>query len=537
MSGVNGRLVSRSWLAAAVIVAVALTVLLPARRVSAQDPTEVWSEPVNLFSSWNWRSWLPRLADDDAGNVHVIWADAQPSRGRIMYTMWDGESWSGPIPISTASTEIATLPSIAVDGWGMIHVVYVGGQGRYEAEYVYYTCAYAGGRPWLASSWSYPLALGPNGGSYWTDVAVDGEGNVHVIWQGSGNERKQPDIWYARWSEAGRQWEDTVNLSNTADVLEQRPRISVSVRQTLHAVWLDTDVGHAFGVSYATSLNGGRSWSTPSRIMDWGNPVWPNVVVDGKGQVLVTYRTTDLVMEQGQQLWFYSRKYQLSGDGGLTWSEPSPLGVLPDGGPLGGWGWGDMPVDSNGVVHFISDSVAGGVHGWWNGSEWSPFLPAYYAVNEEYIEDRPRAAIGLGNRLHVVWSDVASGSDVEYSDIFYTTTQLPAPALPARSFVLTLPTPATEPRPVVTATIRPPARPSATLTLTPRPAATPSPPPQAVAPLSSPPMSSVGAAYPVLLAVGSSIGIVALSILLAFSFRNAGQFWRRLWRRMSRMLR
>jgi hypothetical protein len=159
-----------------------LVPLLLASHSSAQTLT--WSEPVNV-SNTSGSSWFPDLAVDSTGRVHVVWTEnSVDERQRLatdslLYTVWDGESWSAPNDLYTSVQQSASAytlrPSIVADQTDTLHLLY-----RYPAtiHHMRASSEFA----WSAQAWSAPQRISGSGESAWTDLAVDSRGVLHAIW-------------------------------------------------------------------------------------------------------------------------------------------------------------------------------------------------------------------------------------------------------------------------------------------------------------------------------------------------------------------
>ena len=78
------------------------------------------------------------VAGDSSRNIHIVWIDGSQDTRSIMYTYRrEGERWHEPEQVSVDSVEVGN-PSIAVDSFGNVHVVYARidpVSGSYQAVY------------------------------------------------------------------------------------------------------------------------------------------------------------------------------------------------------------------------------------------------------------------------------------------------------------------------------------------------------------------------------------------------------------------
>ncbi len=101
------------------------------------DGGTTWSPGVRLNDdAATARQWMPDLALDPFGGIHVAWEDDRTGAHNIFYTNSTdgGATWSPNIPVTTASTALSyTRPgdylAIESDPWGNVCVVWTDGRG------------------------------------------------------------------------------------------------------------------------------------------------------------------------------------------------------------------------------------------------------------------------------------------------------------------------------------------------------------------------------------------------------------------------
>jgi hypothetical protein len=92
--------------------------------------TTDWTPQIELSITTTDDAQRPAIAVSSGGDVHVVWADNSPSLGGsgwdIIYRRWDASSitWTLPTVLSIISTSTAYSPDIALDGEGNAHVVW-----------------------------------------------------------------------------------------------------------------------------------------------------------------------------------------------------------------------------------------------------------------------------------------------------------------------------------------------------------------------------------------------------------------------------
>ncbi|MBN1979699.1 MAG: hypothetical protein JW918_20070 [Anaerolineae bacterium] len=438
--------------------------VFPSRVVRAQ--VGGWSDPVNL-SNTETKSWIPAIAADDFGNVHVLWGewldDDNDWGDAIYYTMWDGETWSVPndVLISPAGA-VSDLPAIAADSQGRLHVVWEAQPG------IYYSQAWIQDSPWLATAWSPPKAISlvGRGRAY---IAVDDEDNVHVVWIDPPPDTRIldgelcPDCWdvyYTRSSDGGQSWSAPINLSDSV-YRPAYPFLAIDGQGVIHAAWDEHNAAdQAITGGYSRSLDGGATWSQP---WDVGRDVAPENLVSlhvglgAEGQVYLTWR-----------LWQAAGTFlRRSTNGGETWS---PIVRLPQL-DYGGYGYLETASDSAGRLYLAAS--AGPYEnkevyvGQWGANDWMWLLD----VSDTPVHSsRPRLVVSEGNVVHLVWFEHTEGQatiheegnmEIWYSRLETDAPHLPARALPARPPVTATPAPDAYPTPTpvpTQASLAPPLR-------------------------------------------------------------------------------
>ena len=416
-----------------------------------------WSTPINLSHSPN-GSWFPDLAVSGTGQIGVVWCETewdefQVGSERLMISSWNGRRWSSPNDLVPSSPTIKRH-AIAADGGETLYLTFLE-----DTPPRYWRGIYFGHAPIAkahsAAAWSDWRFLGGREGGYVSDMVVDREGRLHVIYTAY---TEQPpsrlcpeglcsDIFYRRSVDGGRTWSSPFNLSRS-EPGSKRIGLMLDGGGNLHAFWEEGGDRYRadahIGVAHAMSRDGGVSWSKPTLFTFAGGvPHQPVVGYDGRGQTIIVWRTVNAEDDVADRVY-----YQVSADG-LSWSPPQ---VIP-----GVWARAAeaqfdtyaMATDSSGTLHLVGvlrrsprEGQPGLFHLEWDGEQWSS--PELIMVGNGYPE-YPRLAIEDGNVLHVVW---AVREFPEYTpqrvDVWYSAKRLAAPRwtpTPRSTSVPTLPAP------------------------------------------------------------------------------------------------
>jgi len=252
-------------------------------------PPSPWSK-YEIVSDKAMLADLPAVALDSEGRVHLLWSAALAAdrpETALYYSCWDGEAWSRPTVVLGVEDGMARSPALAlVDG--ILHAVWSGGAtGTVFYSWAYPRDAYA------ASSWSAPYRLGESDVASSPTIAVDLWNRLHVVYAVPLNEGR--GIYYTRTDDNGESWLDVVRIFDAATdhwTGVDHPSVTVDERGMLHVVWVRTslpDYGPPQGVYYAQSTNNGKTWSE-ARILTDGAYDWPQLATTLAGQIIVIWQ-------------------------------------------------------------------------------------------------------------------------------------------------------------------------------------------------------------------------------------------------------
>lgn len=393
-----------------------------------------WSTPFRL--SLDGTSWFPDIAVDLLGRVHVIWSSVT-----LDYRFWDGRGWS-PISEIAVALDSQGVPiddvfraGITSDRFGYLNLFYY-----HLSEGAGYFRRAALEEASIAQAWSAPKLIGALGSGYYCAIGVDQRDWIHAIYIDVPPGARLADVFYRRSEDGGVHWSSPINLSNSARLGSSRPQILVDQFDLINVSWDEgwdrrTGEGVAQTSRYVFSSNGGRDWSAPVTFGSAKTPSAQLVVTTGRAseQRVAVWRTvTDEAVY-----------YQLSADGGQSWSTPTPIpGILPR-------PWNSPPFDQYalirddaGTVHLVlvtrrpqNENLWAVTHLEWNGQEWSK--PETIFERSGLYPEYPRVAIALGNQFHVVWFTRMALFTVSAMDIWHSMRPL---ALPAYTPVPAFPT-------------------------------------------------------------------------------------------------
>ena len=428
----------------------------------------ILSDGYNGKWGWNWDdSKYPSIAVDGSGNIHAVWHDEtnNPSKwgydDEIMYAKWTAATgWFNASVISDGYDNIwgwndaeSMYPSIAVDGNDNIHVVwYDGTDGKWGTDFEIMYANYSVS----SDHWSNATVISDgyndvwgwnNDDSWYPSIAVDGNDNIHVVWQDETNNTAKwgidDEIMYANYT-VGVGWSNATVISDGYGGIwgwnndpSLYPSITADNSGNVHIVWQDetnnpAKWGSDLEIMYANYSVSSGKWSNATVISDGYNNKWgwnlgsswrPSIVVDDSDNAhIVWYDSTANMAKWGADYEIMYANYSISSG---KWSNAT---VISDG-YNNIWGWNNnqsrnpsIAADCFGNIHVAwydyTDNLAkwGSDHEimyaykiaatgkWSNATVISDGYNNVWGWNDQASWDPSIAADSSGN-VHIVWHD------------------------------------------------------------------------------------------------------------------------------------
>lgn len=342
-----------------------------------------WSEPINISRTAS-DSRLPALAVDGQGVVHVVWEDGR----YIFHSYRRGESWSTPLRVATGEQ-----PAIAIDHNGIVHVVFV---NEFRGNYDIYYCR------WNGAFWTLPVNVSNTSGvSAIPDIAVDSYNTLYVTW--TDNSLGYNVIYYGIWT--GTFWINQPVPQGRGTV----STIAIGGDDIIHIVWQDRDDLEAPYEIYHTQWDR-VAWTLPENISDSANhSTIAAMTVDDHGVAHLVWE--ELVGEENEI--YYSMGTS------LRWSQQQALSSGESNSYLP-----TIIVDAEGTPHVAWDELHRLPYMWRLASfDWHSGPDV--ADNSAGVADVALAA-DAESYIHAAWSQRADGGNWE---IYYSNH---APLMPHR---------------------------------------------------------------------------------------------------------
>jgi len=288
----------------------------------SQDEGETWhdtiagpieSDGANCDDAGGTPQAFPTIAVDSKDILHVAWR----SWRRVGFTQycWEGLRYSsapapgaqwapssvmpGAYPYAGGDGE---APSMAVDSWGGVHIVWGGEDAGFGANNQLRYSSRAAESPGFG-----PYVLLPGGGAeanHYPSLAIDSKDQLQVLYSREGDAVPPNDnlerIAYSSKSAFGGSW------SSLADIIDETindrpqgaPSLAVASNGDLHAVWsgADDETGGQRLVMHARKAAGSLTWDPYTKIQDvpgGGDQDYPSIAVDDTGRLHVVWRGSD----------------------------------------------------------------------------------------------------------------------------------------------------------------------------------------------------------------------------------------------------
>ena len=442
------------------LVALLLALLAP---LAASAQSSGWSTPAEVQTKTR-SNWFPSVAADPWGNPHLVWSsgdgDGEKARDLLMYSQKEGDGWTEASDIIfTGIGGWAARNSLAIDRTGRLHLLVR------SRDHIYYTTA-APDNATSAHGWKELRIMNGVGMPYYSAIAVDATGVIHVVYQEISPRTPEggcvgcSDVWYRRSTDGGETWSAPVNISK-GEQGSIKLQIAVDTLNNLYVTWDEgkdpnAPTGEPVGVAYAISNDRGESWKAaqslrlPDAAAEQGT-----LAVSGTGELVHVFRSTP-----GDRILF-----RTSNDSGDSWSEPQEFaGLFARDRNDTPWDKYAMATDSAGNIHLLAvvrrapDAAAAElVHLTWSGVNHNWSEAETLVADAKLRPEWPQLIVADGNRLHATWF-TRNADDLYLSDttaaykVWYSTQTVDAPAVAVE--IVPTPTPVVVPTPTPAADVK-----------------------------------------------------------------------------------
>lgn len=242
-----------------------------------------FQDPVNI-SQTAANAEFPMIASEEDGTLHVIWVDNSDGQGAVFYRRSDdrGDNWEDTQRITPVGI-VACCPELAVDREGNVYVVFSGSGVTEDARGIFFLRSDDHGLTW---DW-YSMLSVPGQGAYIPDIAVNNYGVAAVVWFQYIRE-KRSDIFMTMSTDYGITWSTPVNLSDNIGHSDS-PSVAVDAEGNIFAAWKDNRPGD-WDIFFRGILNYGAQWNPIINLSnDVLGSVRPVMTCDSSGGVYVSW--------------------------------------------------------------------------------------------------------------------------------------------------------------------------------------------------------------------------------------------------------
>ena len=242
-------------------------------------------EAIRLSANDNEGSFLPEIAIDSSGNVHVVWQDESTPNDEIFYRKYlnNKDYWSDiEILSNTTESRISNFPVIKIDTNDVIHVLW-----RESGFFINSTLNY---RYYNGTVWSDIEIV-----AQITDVTlahdlISNNNSTFVIWNNKSSFNKY-ELYYKIYKQENDSWSSTTQLTNN-NFTSISPKIVLDSQQLIHLIWTDSAaMGNISEVQYQYFIN--NNWFPQEPIIvstvDYIPSHRPSIQVDGENVVHVIW--------------------------------------------------------------------------------------------------------------------------------------------------------------------------------------------------------------------------------------------------------
>jgi hypothetical protein len=285
----------------------------------------------------------PVIALDDSVPV-VVWTDSRGGNSDIYIARRAGTGTFGQnrrVNTDTNSVNQA-MPDLAASGYGRLHVVWEGALGGRSD--VFLSNSTDGG-----ASFSPDVRVNhdivANAAQHRPSVSAAGTGPLLAIaWDDLGDASRGTDVLLSVRDKTAARPQAIVS-DDRASAFEHTPAVAVDKDGHIHVVWGDNR-GKQYGIQYASSSDGGRTWGARAAVGDASGGkllLTPDIVVGADGTVHVVY--TEL-SAAGARVMYANDKSRPSGFNPAVRVDDSPAGgfavspsvaVSPNGSVMVAW--------------------------------------------------------------------------------------------------------------------------------------------------------------------------------------------------------
>ncbi len=238
----------------------------------SMDGGRTWSAPFKVNNDIGGAFQTePSLFIDHNAVIYVAWTDNRNGNQDVFFSKSAdrGLSFSANVRVNDVTATFQTQPDVAVDGTGLIHVMWTDGRNAFgTGPDIYYANSTDGGLSFNPSLRVNNDAVAAEQGE--PAIAVASDRSVYAVWTDPRNGARGSDIYFSKSTDLGATWSPNFFVNDdTGNRAQSAPDIAIDALNTVYVAWSDSRDTNTGPDIYATrSINGGASFAANVRVND-----------------------------------------------------------------------------------------------------------------------------------------------------------------------------------------------------------------------------------------------------------------------------
>ncbi len=238
----------------------------------SMDGGRTWSAPFKVNNDIGGAFQTePSLFIDHNAVIYLAWTDNRNGNQDVFFSKSTdrGLSFSANVRVNDVTATFQTQPDVAVDGTGLIHVMWTDGRNAFSTgPDIYYANSTDGGLSFNPSLRVNNDAVGAEQGE--PAIAVASDRSVYAVWTDPRNGARGSDIYFSKSTDLGATWSPNFFLNDdTGNRPQSAPDVAIDALNTVYVAWSDSRDTNTGPDIYGTrSINGGASFAANARVND-----------------------------------------------------------------------------------------------------------------------------------------------------------------------------------------------------------------------------------------------------------------------------
>src|SRR5690348_12319518 len=207
------------------------------------------------------------LVIDGAGNINVVWSDANTSQIFFARSTNAGISFSTPLNISNYASGGASSPTMALDAGGGIDVVWQGSVAGHNPYDLFFTRSTDAGASFSVAK---DVSNTPSG-AFFDQIAADPAGNIDIAWNSncpsaSFSSVVSSDVFFSQSKDGGATFSAPVQITDThGQAAISRVLLAIDATRNVDLAWPQVAAGS--NAAFFSRMNAGTAaFSSPRQI-------------------------------------------------------------------------------------------------------------------------------------------------------------------------------------------------------------------------------------------------------------------------------